>query len=68
MALCDALPSLAGVVAIPGSAFRVRPQPGDPTWLRFAYCRGAATVAEGARRLAAMQRAPRPGPSADPAV
>jgi N-succinyldiaminopimelate aminotransferase len=57
VALCDALPSLAGVVAIPGSAFRVRPTSGEPTWLRFAFCRGEATVAEGARRLVAASAA-----------
>jgi len=65
VALCDALPSLAGVVAIPGSAFRVHPRPGDPIWLRFAYCRGGATVAEGARRLAALAGRP-PSPPANP--
>jgi N-succinyldiaminopimelate aminotransferase len=54
VALCDALPALAGVVAIPGSAFRVAPDQGRATWLRFAYCRGEATVAEGARRLAGI--------------
>ena len=53
-ALCDALPDLAGVVAIPGSAFRLRPVAGEPAWLRFAFCRGDATVAEGARRLSRM--------------
>jgi len=54
-ALCDALPTLAGVVAIPGNAFRLRPAAGEPTWLRFAFCRGDATVAEGARRLARLR-------------
>jgi N-succinyldiaminopimelate aminotransferase len=64
VALCDALPSLAGVVAIPGSAFRIDPRPGDPTWLRFAFCRGGATVAEGARRLAALADRPPTPPAA----
>jgi N-succinyldiaminopimelate aminotransferase len=54
IALCDALPELAGVVAIPGSAFRVAPDPGRTTFLRFAFCRGEATVVEGARRLARL--------------
>jgi N-succinyldiaminopimelate aminotransferase len=54
VALCDALPDLAGVVAIPGSAFRVAPESARATWLRFAYCRGDATVAEGASRLARL--------------
>lgn len=54
VALCDALPELAGVVAIPGSAFAVAPDAarGGRRWLRFAFCRGDATVAEGVRRLA----------------
>jgi N-succinyldiaminopimelate aminotransferase len=54
VALCDALPEMAGVVAIPGSAFRVAPERDGATWLRFAYCRGDATVAEGAARLARL--------------
>jgi aspartate/methionine/tyrosine aminotransferase len=45
---------LAGVVAIPGSAFRLRPAAGEPAWLRFAFCRGDATVAKGARRLSRL--------------
>jgi hypothetical protein len=45
------------VVAIPGSAFRVRPEPGGPAWLRFAFCRGDATVAAGARRIARVDPA-----------
>jgi N-succinyldiaminopimelate aminotransferase len=56
-ALCDALPEVAGVVAIPGSAFRLAPRADDVRWLRFAFCRGAATVREGVRRL---QAAPHP--------
>jgi N-succinyldiaminopimelate aminotransferase len=55
VALCDVLPERAGVVAIPGSAFRVRPAAAAPTWLRFAFCRGDETVAEGARRLARLR-------------
>lgn len=55
VALCDALPERAGVVAIPGSAFRVRPAAAAPTWLRLAFCRGDETVAEGARRLARLR-------------
>jgi N-succinyldiaminopimelate aminotransferase len=54
--LCDALPTLAGVVAIPGSAFRLAPPADDRRWLRFAFCRGAATVDEGVRRLQAAAR------------
>jgi N-succinyldiaminopimelate aminotransferase len=50
-ALCDALPEVAGVVAIPGSAFRLAPRAEDGLWLRFAFCRGAATVHDGVRRL-----------------
>ena len=56
-ALCDALPEIAGVVAIPGSAFRIAPRADDARWLRFAFCRGADTVREGLRRL---QAAPHP--------
>ena len=56
-ALCDALPEVAGVVAIPGSAFRLTPRTDDARWLRFAFCRGDATVHEGIRRL---QAAPHP--------
>ncbi len=52
-ALCDALPEIAGVVAIPGSAFRVARDGDDARWLRFAFCRGADTVHEGVRRLRA---------------
>ena len=52
--LCDALPTRAGVVAIPGSAFHLHPGPDGPTWVRFAFCRSAATVAEGGRRLRAL--------------
>lgn len=58
-ALCDALPGRAGVVAIPGSAFHLHPPAHGPRWVRFAYCRGAATVAEGARRLQTMHPASR---------
>jgi len=53
-ALCDALPARAGVVAIPGSAFHLHPGPEGPVWVRFAFCRGNETVAEGGRRLLAM--------------
>lgn len=53
VALCDALPERAGVVAIPGSAFHHQAEPGE-VWVRFAYCRSEASVAEGARRLAAF--------------
>ncbi len=53
-ALCDALPALAGVVAIPGSAFRLTSRAEDRRWLRFAFCRGNATVLEGVRRLQAV--------------
>jgi N-succinyldiaminopimelate aminotransferase len=52
--LCDALPARAGVVAIPGSAFHLQPGAAGPVWVRFAFCRGATTVAEGGRRLQAM--------------
>ncbi len=55
-ALCDALPDVAGVVAIPGSAFRIAPRADDARWLRFAFCRGAETVREGVRRLRAATR------------
>ncbi len=53
VALCDALPDIAGVVAIPGSAFRCTTTDPARRWLRFAFCRGEATVTEGVRRLAA---------------
>lgn len=56
LALCDALPEVAGVVAIPGSAFRLAPRADERRWLRFAFCRGAATVDEGIRRLRAATR------------
>jgi N-succinyldiaminopimelate aminotransferase len=52
-ALCDALPDHAGVVAIPGSAFTLTRAPG--VWVRFAFCRGEATVREGVRRLRALR-------------
>lgn len=56
--LCDALPALAGVVAIPGSAFEVHTHARPETWVRFAYCKGDATVGEGARRLRAWRAHP----------
>lgn len=62
VALCDALPDAVGVVAIPGSAFRVAPDPDAPVSVRFAFCRGPASVAEGARRLASQPPPSRPAP------
>ncbi len=51
VALCDALPDLAGIVAIPGSAFRCTTSDEGRRWLRFAFCRDEVTVREGVRRL-----------------
>ena len=53
--LCDTLPARAGVVAIPGSAFTLAHHPTRGVWVRFAFCRGEATVREGVRRLRAMR-------------
>jgi N-succinyldiaminopimelate aminotransferase len=57
VALCDALPEIAGVVAIPGSAFRCTTSDAGRRWLRFAFCGHEATVVEGARRLHSAARA-----------
>lgn len=53
VALCDALPEIAGVVAIPGSAFRCSTSDAGRRWLRFAFCGREDTVIEGVERLAA---------------
>lgn len=68
--LCDALPSLARVVAIPASPFYIDPVAGSRLgWVRFGYCRGQATVDAGIRRLAELRdrlRSASPGEGAPP--
>ncbi len=56
-ALCRALPSLAGVVAIPLSSFVTRAHREDyATLVRFAACKRIDVIEEASRRLAALSR------------
>lgn len=56
VALCDALPALAGLVAIPASPFHLDPLAAARRgWVRFAYCRGDATVDAGVQRLSRLR-------------
>ena len=52
---CRSLPERAGVVAIPVSAFYDDAQAGR-TLVRFAFCKRAAVIEEGVRRLTALPR------------
>lgn len=49
-ALCQILPRVAGVAAIPNAAFYAQPERGDKL-VRFAFCKTAAALEEGVRRL-----------------
>lgn len=50
--LCDAMPSLVGVIAIPASPFFLDPVAAARRgWVRFGYCRGEQTVDQGVERL-----------------
>jgi N-succinyldiaminopimelate aminotransferase len=54
-ALCEDLPALAGVVAVPVQAFN--DDPNEPTSLvRFACCKRPEVIEEAARRLAGLRR------------
>ena len=53
-AFCAALPGRCGVVAIPTGAFYADPATA-PGLVRFAFCKDAAVIAEGARRLAGLR-------------
>lgn len=54
--LCDVLPGLAGLVAIPASPFHLDPLAAARRgWVRFAYCRGDATVDAGIERLSRLR-------------
>ncbi|SDQ66545.1 succinyldiaminopimelate aminotransferase apoenzyme [Quadrisphaera sp. DSM 44207] len=53
MALCLDLPRLAGVVAVPVSAFHDDPA-AAPSLLRFAFCKQDAVLEEAVERLAAV--------------
>ncbi|MDT0266950.1 aminotransferase class I/II-fold pyridoxal phosphate-dependent enzyme [Streptomyces sp. DSM 44915] len=60
--LCRQLPELAGVVAIPTSAFQ-RGADAAPWLVRFSFCRRHEVLAEAADRLAALADAPGRGPA-----
>jgi N-succinyldiaminopimelate aminotransferase len=57
VAFCRTLPERCGVAAIPVSAFYAEEAP-VRRLVRFAFCKGEETLAEGIRRLAALRRAP----------
>lgn len=57
--LCRALPELAGVVAVPATAFTTSGSAADSdlaTWLRLTFVKSEAVVTEAVARLAALTR------------
>jgi N-succinyldiaminopimelate aminotransferase len=61
-ALCRDLPGLAGVVAIPVSAFTTRGSATDralASWVRFTFVKSEPVLVEAVRRLRALRRADR---------
>ncbi len=54
MAFCEALPSRAGVVAIPAQAFYDHPDAGRHL-VRWAFCKDSDVITEGVKRLAAAR-------------
>ncbi|MDQ6749417.1 MAG: aminotransferase class I/II-fold pyridoxal phosphate-dependent enzyme [Actinomycetota bacterium] len=56
VSFCRALPERCGVVAIPTGVF-YDDKTAAPALVRFAFCKGEATIAEAAERLAALRSA-----------
>lgn len=52
--LCRELPGLAGVVAVPSSAFFDDPEPGR-SLVRFAFCKDEAVLAQAVTRLSSLR-------------